>query len=390
MVDFRSKFELATVVHRFGKELMATQPVSPQQSKALHNIVQCRTASLGGHEEICDHCSDKRYSYNSCGDRHCPKCQLKKQALWVEEITKLTLPVKHFHVIFTVSHELNKVCLWNQQLYYKLLFRAVWSTLHSFGYSEYGVESGAIAVLHTWGQNLSLHPHIHCIVPAAGYSLQGRWKHIGKENYLYPVRQLSQTFKGKFLDSLKRSLRKMDMPDAFRPEISRAYNTPWVVYSEASMASPEHVIRYLGQYTHRIAISNNRIIGISPTHVRFIAKDYRDRAKQKPAELPGVEFLRRFCQHIMPKGFVRIRRFGIYNPTTIRRMHLQFLPEQEIPPKKLRVKKPCTTEDVKQPMGFDPGQCAKCQKGRMVVVAVIPRIRSPAASLPAMLLSRLL
>ena len=145
-------------------------------------------------------------------DRHCPKCQKSKQALWVEKVTRLTLPVKHIHIIFTVPHHLNRVCLWNPAMYYNLLFSAVWRTLHSFGYSHYGAETGAIAVLHSWGQNLSLHPHIHCIVPAAGYSLKGKWKRIGKEKYLYPVHQLSTTFKGKFLDSLKRKFYSQRLP----------------------------------------------------------------------------------------------------------------------------------------------------------------------------------
>jgi hypothetical protein len=381
------KPELALVVRRFGREFMQQHSVSPMQVKALHNIVQCRTAAMGGHEEQCEHCGEKRYSYNSCGDRHCPKCLQHKQDLWIDQIARMALPVKHFHIIFTVPHVLNKVCLWNQSLYYNILFDAMWRTLHSFGYSEYGVESGAIAVLHSWGQNLSLHPHVHCIVPAAGYSLQGKWKHIGKSNYLYPVHQLSQAFKGKFLDSLRRKLNKMALPHAFTQQIRDAYKTPWVVYSEASMAGAEHVIRYLGQYTHRVAISNHRILQVTQSHVRFMAKDYRDHARQKPVTLSGVEFLRRFCQHVFPKGFVRIRRFGIYNSAVRKRMDLQFRVAEGAGDKKSS--KQCDTSGG-QVNGHDAGICPKCRKGRMQIVSVLPRIRSPAASLPAMLLSRLL
>ncbi len=319
-----------------------------------------------------------------------PKCQKSKQALWVDKVTKRTLPVKHFHIIFTVPDHLNRVCLWNPAMYYNLLFSAVWRTLHSFGYSHYGVETGAMAVLHSWGQNLSLHPHIHCIVPAAGCSLKGKWKRIGKEKYLYPVHQLSMAFKGKFLDSLRRKLKALGRPEAFETDIRRAYNTPWVVFSEASMAGPEHVIAYLGQYTHRVAISNDRIRDISKTHVKFMAKDYRDRGRQKPVSLTGTEFLRRFCQHVFPKGFVRIRRFGIYHPTTIRSMGLQFTTEEEIPQPELETKKQSTAERIRQLTGFDPGICQTCKKGRLVVVAELPRIRSPAASLPALLTSMVL
>ena len=392
MAGLKNKFELADVVLLFGKQLIVKENLSPQQIKVLFNIVRCRTASLGGHEEECNGCGSVRYSYNSCGDRHCPKCQNTKQAVWIEELIKNTLPVKHYHIIFTVPHCLNDVCLWNKSMYYNLLFSAVWRTLHSFGYTHYGVESGAVAVLHSWGQNLWLHPHIHCIVPAAGYSLKGEWEHIGKSGkYLYPVHQLSDTFKGKFLDSLKRKLRKTGIPEAFESQIEKAYNTRWVVHSEPSLAGADNVIRYLGQYTHRTAISNHRILDITDTHVTFIAKDYRDRAQKKPVTLEGVEFLRRFCIHILPKRFVKIRRFGIYNKTTIRNLGLQFVPQQkpDIDPLQEPEKEETSAERIKRLTGFDVGRCPVCKKGSMLVIRELPRIRSPAGHLPAMLLARL-
>ncbi len=266
----RAKFELADVIRCFGTKLTEKNNLSPLQKKSLNNILCCRTAVLGGHEDVCTRCGTVRHSYNSCLDRHCPKCQAAKQALWTERLIEKTLEVKHYHIIFTVPHHLNQVCLYNDRMYYNLLFKTVWDTLRSFGYSHYGVESGAVAVLHSWGQNLSLHPHIHCIVPAAGYSIKGEWKHIGTfENYLYPVHQLSKTFRGKFLDSLKRKLGKMDMLTEFDPLLQKAWNTNWVVHSEPSMGKPEHVIRYLGQYTHRVAITNQRILNISDTHVKI-------------------------------------------------------------------------------------------------------------------------
>jgi len=398
-------FELAEVVRKFGKQLIRNQKLSPQQNKALTHIMQCRTVSLGGHQDVCDHCGNIIYSYNSCGDRHCPKCQGNKQALWIQKLGQFTLAVNHYHIIFTVPHCLNKICLWNAALYYNLLFKAVWDTLRSFGYTHFGVESGAVAVLHTWGQNLSLHPHIHCIVPAAGYSLKGRWKNIGKnEKYLYPVPQLSAAFKGKFLDSLKRKLRKPDssaepgrsMLDAFDRDIQKAYKTKWVVFSEASMTQAKYVIRYLGQYTHRVAISNRRIINISNTHVTFLAKDYRDRAQKKPVKLKGAEFLRRFCQHIMPKRFVRIRRYGIYNHTVIRNLDLQFtttVEQSEMQPATSSQTEPDGIEDAGdliKPIG-DTGirKCPYCKKGKLLVSRVIPRIRSPAGHLPTILFSML-
>lgn len=390
MADLRSKYELADVVYRFGKQLVEKEKLSPEQSKALFNIIQCRTSKLGGHKEKCNCCGEERYSYNSCGDRHCPKCQSNKQAIWVDQITRTTLKIKHYHIIFTVPHCLNNICLWKDREYYKILFSAVWRTLHSFGYTHYGAETGAIAVLHSWGQNLSLHPHIHCIVPAAGYSLKGEWKHIGKyENYLYPVHQLSETFKGKFLDSLKRRLKKLEVGDGFHSQIEKAYQSKWVVYSEASMASAKNVIHYLGQYTHRVAISNPRILEITDTQVKFIAKDYRDGAKQKVIQLDGVEFLRRFCMHIMPKCFVRIRKYGIYNPIVKRNMDLQFEAEQKPSIEELdkTKEKETKSERLIRLTGFDSEQCPKCKDGRMYVVENLPRIRSPAGHLPTILLS---
>jgi hypothetical protein len=388
MAGSRGKYELAELVWAFGNELIDKNTLSPQQVKALFNIVQCRTASLGGHEEECDCCDNVRYSYNSCGDRHCPKCQNTKQAIWVEELIKSTLPLKHYHIIFTVPHCLNDVCLWNDRMYYNILFSAVWRTLHSFGYTHYGVETGAVAVLHSWGENLMLHPHIHCIVPAAGYSLKGEWKNIGTyENYLYHVHQLSDTFKGKFLDSLKRWLRKNQMPGAFDKQIQKAYEKRWVINCQASMAGAEHVIHYLGQYTHRVAISNRRIVDVSEGKVTFIAKDYRERTTKKPVTMNVVEFLRRFCQHIMPNRFVRIRRYGIYNPTVIRNHDLRFVPEKKpnIEDMQKQKKKETSAERIKRLTGFDIGLCPVCKKGRMHVIRKIPRIRSPAGHLPSLL-----
>jgi hypothetical protein len=378
----KNKFELSDIVKKFGKELISRKALSPKQTKTLVNIVRCRTAELGGHEEVCDNCGVVKYSYNSCGDRHCPKCQSNKQALWIEKIQKETLPIKHFHVIFTVPHSLNAICLWNDKLYYKILFKSVWDTLRTFGYTKYGVETGAIAVLHTWGQNLSLHPHIHCIVPAAGYSLSGEWKNIAKNNFLYDVKQLRATFRGKFLDSLKRVLRKLGKLQGFNYQIQKAYETNWVVHCEPPMTDAKHVIKYLGQYTHRTAISNQRIIDILNDEVHFYAKDYRDNATVKRAKLKGVEFLRRFVQHILPKGFVRIRRYGIYNTTVKRNFNLEFGNELSVFEQALEASQ---KSDISEQNANHI--CPHCKKGKMIVIRIIPRIRSPAGHLPSILKS---
>lgn len=378
----RTRFELADAINLFCPGLLAKTKLTTLQLRVLGKLSLCRTAALGGHEEVCDSCGTVRYSYNSCGDRHCPKCQAVKQAFWIEDLMQNTLPVKHFHIVFTVPHELNAVCLHNQRMYYDLLFAAVRQTLRSFGYSHYGVETGAVAVLHSWGQNLSLHPHIHCIVPAAGYTLDGQWKNIGHSGqYLYPVHQLSDAFKGKFLDSLKRALRKQNELALFNGVVQQAYKTKWVVHCEPSLAGADHVVKYLGQYTHRVAITNQRILNIEGGKVTFIAKDYRDSAAQKRVTLDGIEFLRRFSLHILPRRFVKIRRFGIYNHTTKRNLDLQFT----LPPKAdidaiIREKEPPETrlKRIERLTGVNPCLCPQCKTGRMIVISVLPRIRSPA------------
>jgi len=388
----RPKVELADAIRLFGSGLSDKVRLTPLQKKVLGKIASCRTAALGGHEEVCDTCGTLRYSYNSCGDRHCPKCQAAKQAFWIDDLNSRTLPVKHYHIIFTVPHQLNGLCLHSQGLYYNLLFAAVWHTLRSFGYTHYGVESGAVTVLHTWGQNLSLHPHIHCIVPAAGYTLDGSWKNIGPSgSYLYPVHQLSNAFKGKFLDSLKRALRKQGELQLFDTKLKLAYNSRWVVHCEPALAGAEHVVKYLGQYTHRVAITNQRILNIAGGRVTFIAKDYRDSAIKKPVTLDGVEFLRRFTMHILPTRFVKIRYFGIYNHTTKRNLELKFVPDPRPDIDTLiNEKEPPETrlQRFERLTGYNPCQCPVCKKGRMVVLRKLPRIRSPdAGSVPEFLIS---
>ena len=382
----RTKVELADAVHLFGAALVAAGKLTSQQLKVLGKIAQCRTAALGGHEEACENCGTVRYSYNSCGDRHCPKCQAAKQAFWIDDLMQSTLPIKHYHIVFTVPHQLNAICLHNARMYYDLLFNAVWNTIRSFGYSHYGVESGTVAVLHTWGQNLSLHPHIHCIVPAAGYTLDGQWKNIGESgNYLYPVHQLSNTFKGKFLDSLKRALRKNNEISLFAGKLEAAYQTKWVVHCKPSLADAKYVVKYLGQYTHRVAITNQRILNIDRGKVTFIAKDYRDRAVKKPVTMDGVEFLRRFTLHILPQRFVKIKHYGIYNHTSKRNLGVQFVPEEKPVIDVLinRQQPPETNQQrLERLTGIIPCRCPVCKTGRMITVRELPRIRSPAWFFP--------
>jgi hypothetical protein len=377
----RSKTELALAIQKFGSALVRQNNLAPLKIKTLNNLFLCRTAALGGHEEACNHCGTVKYSYNSCGDRHCPKCQAAKQAIWIDDLLESTIAVKHFHLVFTVPHALNAVCLHNERLFYDLMFDSVWNILKSFGYTHFGAETGAICVLHTWGQNLSLHPHIHCIVPAAGFSLKGNWIEMGtSNNFLYPVHQLSAAFKGRFLDGLKRQLDKKQERDQFQSHIRQAYETKWVVYSEPSLAGVEHVVKYLGQYTHRVAITNQRIKEITDKNVTFWAKDYKKGGQKMLVTLDGVEFLRRFSLHILPRRFVKIRRYGIYNHTFIKSWGLQFSNPRKQPTDSHQNEKPTSETKIERLgriTGVDFSLCPICKEGHMVRVSVLPRIRSP-------------
>ena len=368
----RTGFEIASVIKRYGAAFRMQHSPNNFQLTVLNALQQCRTAELGGHKDKCDNCGTEHYSYNSCGNRHCPKCQLARQMLWAEDRMRDSLNVKHFHIVFTVPDELNPVCLADSLFFYESLFSCVKETLCAFGYSHYGVETGAICVLHTWGQNLSLHPHIHCIVPAVGITPRGQLKEIGNQGkYLYPVRQLSVAFRGKLLERLKRNLKKKNRLPEFQPIINLCYAKPWVIHCEPSLGNARQVVNYLGQYTHRVAISNTRIKNIDHNGVTFSYKDYRDNANQKLMTLTGVEFLRRFALHILPRGFVKIRYFGIL--TSAYRQQVESL-KTKPDIFQLTETKP---ERIARLTGHHPCKCSKCKTGTMIPVEIIPRIRSP-------------
>ena len=368
----RTGFEIASVIKRYGAAFRMQHSPNNFQLTVLNALQQCRTAELGGHKDKCDNCGTEHYSYNSCGNRHCPKCQLARQMLWAEDRMRDSLNVKHFHIVFTVPDELNPVCLADSLFFYESLFSCVKETLCAFGYSHYGVETGAICVLHTWGQNLALHPHSHCIVPAVGITPRGQLKEIGNQGkYLYPVRQLSVAFRGKLLERLKRNLKKKNRLPEFQPIINLCYAKPWVIHSQPSLGNARQVVTYLGQYTHRVAISNTRIKNIDHNGVTFSYKDYRDNANQKLMTLTGVEFLRRFALHILPRGFVKIRYFGIL--TSAYRQQVESL-KTKPDIFQLTETKP---ERIARLTGHHPCKCSKCKTGTMIPVEIIPRIRSP-------------
>ena len=367
----RPEHEVADIIGRFGESFIINHQPNLYQLRVLRALSLCRTAALGGHKYRCDNCGKEHISYNSCRNRHCPKCQTTKQAFWVEDRIKNAYQVKHYHIVFTVPEALNEICLIDSKWFYNHLFESVWDVLSSFGYSHYGVESGAICILHTWGQNLSLHPHVHCIVPSLGYTFKGRLKHIGKNGkYLYPVTQLSLKFRSRFMDGVKKYLARKNLLQDYQKQVKAAWSKPWIVFCEPSLGKAEHVIGYLGQYTHRVAITNHRIVDITGHEVLFSLKDYRDHGRHKITRLSGEEFLRRFCLHILPQGFVKIRHYGVYS-SRFRNTVLK------VDGKMVILSVETTVERVNRLIGIDVSCCPRCKKGRLIAVAVIPRSRSP-------------
>lgn len=295
-----------------------------QQLKAFRAIQRCRTATLGGHIDACPRCGyQAAISYNSCRNRHCPKCQTQARERWLATRERELLATSYFHVVFTVPHELNVLALDNQRLFYGLLFTASAQTLLEVAANpeHLGAQIGGISILHTWGQNLLLHPHIHYAIPAGGLSPdQTHWVHP-RYAFLLPVEVLGRVFRGKFCDGLKRLYRRKKLrcagpaslladPKQFAKLLRRLHRQDWVVYAKPAFGGPMQVLRYLGRYTHRVAISNHRLLAFDGQRVTFRWKDYAHGGKQRKMTLTGTEFLRRFFLHVLPKGFVRIRHFG--------------------------------------------------------------------------------
>lgn len=279
-------------------------------ARALHAIRKCRTKALGGHLDWCTACKKLHLQFNSCRNRHCPTCQGHKRHQWIAARTAELLPVPYFHVVFTLPDMLNPVALRYPRTLYKILFDTVWETLSAFGNDPKHLDAklGMIAVLHTWGQNLQLHPHLHCIVPKGGVSKAGFWKKgKGKDDFLFSVLAMSDKYRGLFVAKLRKALPQL--PQSLYDDL---FKKKWVVYAKDPFGKPEHVIEYLGRYTHKIAIGNRRIVHMDKDkrEVTFRLKDYRKGGQRTTMTLSTEEFIRRFQLHILPKGFTRIRHYG--------------------------------------------------------------------------------
>lgn len=299
--------EIQDIFAAYFENYAAGRKLSSEQWKAARSIILCRTAALGAHADICDHCGYQKISYNSCRNRHCPKCQSFAKEQWLGRQREDLLDIHYFHVVFTVPAQLNPVFLHDRRAMYNLLFQAASETVLELcaDKKHLGAKPGITAVLHTWGQNLQFHPHVHMIVTGGGLSPDGKWKD-SKKKFFLPVRVLSAKFRGKFL-----ALFKQKSPDVDQNLLDICRCKKWVVYCKPPFGSAEKVIAYLGRYTHRVAISNNRILSLKDGKVTFLWRDYAHGNQMKPMTLDAMEFIRRFLLHILPSGFRKIRHYGL-------------------------------------------------------------------------------
>jgi hypothetical protein len=316
---------VADIIHRAGRRFIDRnqERLTWPQVKVLHAIARCRTAALGGHRDQCDRCGHQAISYNSCRNRHCPKCQTNTRDQWLSARQRELLPATYYHLVFSVPHKLVPLMWQNKKVLFKLLFEASAETLLEVAADpqRLGAEIGFLSVLHTWGQTLQPHPHVHCVVPGGGLSADHQRWISSPPNFFLPVKVLSWVFRGKFLDGLRSAFRGKRLAfhgdyrcwenrKAFYAFLDTLLEHDWVVYAKKPFGGPEHVLHYLARYTHRVAISNHRLVEVTDAHVTFRWKDYAHHSKRRTMMLSHEEFLRRFLQHVLPRGFPRIRYFG--------------------------------------------------------------------------------
>jgi Putative transposase/Transposase zinc-binding domain len=384
----RPRLEVADVIRSHGDTFLDTygETLSPEQRRALIDLVRCRTSALGGHVEECDRCGHRQIAYNSCRNRHCPKCQATAAAQWLEDQAADLLPVEYFHVVFTLPAALGPIALQNQRVVYGFLFRAAAETLLQIAADprHLGAEIGFLAVLHTWGQNLQHHPHVHCVVPGGGLSFdEAHWVSCPR-GFLFPVRVLGRVFRGKFLELLRAAFDRGKLTfrgklsaladgDHFHRLLRATAQTEWVVYAKPPFGGPEQVLKYLARYTHRVAINNRRLLRLKDGRVYFRWKDYARGGKRRTMKLEATEFLRRFLLHVLPSGFVRIRHYG-FLANRHRRENValcrELLSDTESP-------EAPSSEVVAIPgVKVTPARCAHlcpaCGVGRMVVIEELP------------------
>jgi hypothetical protein len=373
----RPPLEVADILRAHGDAYRRQHPVSPPQARVMRHLSQCRTAALGGHVEGCAACGYQRIAYNSCRDRHCPKCQGQQRAAWLETRLDRLLPIAYFHVVFTLPDILNPLLLRNPAVLYTLLFQAASQTLLQLAADPkwLGAQIGLTAILHTWGQNLLFHPHLHCVVTGGGLTPDGQQWRATREDFFLPVRVLARLFRGKFLAglrelhdagrlSLEGRVAALADPAVFRRWLTPLYRQDWVVYAKPPFGGAEQVFRYLGRYSHRVALTNSRLLSLVDDQVTFAWKDYADEGKTKRMCLNAEEFIRRFLLHVLPPRFVRIRHYGLLAgrnvPTKLARCR-ELLGETPATSSARETRLRTWLERVLEWTGQDPRVCPHCQ-----------------------------
>lgn len=379
--DTKPTVEMADIFREHGAAYQKTQGLSYDQIKAMHAIMNCRTSVLGGHKSTCDNCGVDEISYNSCRNRHCPKCQTIRKLKWITDRESELLPVPYFHVVFTLPHELNSLILSNKEKLYDLLFKAASKTLLAFGHDtkRLGGELGAIMVLHTWGQTLSLHPHIHCIVPGGALTPENKWV-SAKSNYLFPVKAMAKLFRTYYLKALKACYNKGELEfhgtsqqladeNRFKNLIETLWKKNWIVYAKKPFDGPKQVIRYLSNYTHRVAISNYRLLKMENNLLSFQYKDYADNNKTKVMTLTCNDFIQRFLLHVLPPQFTRIRQIG-FLANRYKKEKLEKC-RSALNSQLAEVEEKTGQAIIKDFYDIDIDQCTHCKIGKMKIVLLL-------------------
>ena len=365
----KPQFEMAQIIDAYGEKFVQNNHPLSHHQRTLNALKICRTAALGGHVERCNNvkCKHERIAYNSCRNRHCPKCQNTNREKWILARKADVLNCTYFHVVFTIPQELNAFCLKYPKDLYNILFQASKETLFAFGNDSkhLGAQMGAIALLHTWGQNLSLHPHVHLIVPGGGFTSENKWKTCASNgDFLFPLRAMAKVYRGKFMQQfltfLKKENHSLDL--TLRRKL---YDKNWVIYAKQPFKNAEGVLEYLGRYSHKIAISNHRIKAIENQQVSFTYKDYAHGSVTKLMTLEANEFLRRFCMHILPSKFVKIRHWGFLASRIKIKLKIHQMKDGILPNKKEKIS---YLEIAKNRLGIDLEQCPCCKTGKMVIV----------------------
>jgi hypothetical protein len=363
--------ELAQVFRTHAPPL---EQLGRDRQRVVRDIVSCRTPLLGGHLQVCDHCGRETPFYNSCRNRHCPKCQSLEQTRWVEAQERSLLPVEYFHLVFTVPTALHPFFLADRRGSYAFLFEAALETLHDVCRRRLGALPGTIAVLHTWTQTLAFHPHVHCIVTGGGLDTsRDRWI-ASRPGFLVPVRVLSRVFRGKLLDRFDRALHTrtsaVGAPLGYRL-LRQAASKEWVVYSKAPLAGPAQVLRYLGRYTHRIAIGNERLVALQGDRVTFRYRDRKRGNARRLLTLEAPQFVQRFLLHVLPRGFVRVRHFGLQANGCRSRLiaRVRQLLHAPAPPQPDRTHRESWQDLFRRLTGRDPARCPYCNLGTLHSVA---------------------